>query len=339
MDEIITPERKERREALKGMNRITISDPLDTELLEDLATAAPGVQLLYLNVFDDTSFDISLLSDLKELLIIEIRKGFNLQQITLEGIQEFDVLTSFEINVNPEKSIDELDLSPFAGHPSLSVVTVACPTKRLNGLDALNSIPNLVSIGLYSLDTPELDLSALSGCKGLTSIYLGDMGPETPTEPYRITLPRDIPLKVLEMSECYGDDTVLEIDFSIMQDIIAMDSLKLTDCNLTSFDLKALDPLARIGRIDLSENKISHLDITPILEKPTFTEQALGEAAFVLDADVIIQIDKKMENELPRILKQPDKVIDDHDGEFAIEYEFGHQWLQKLLDSHTVEWI
>ena len=46
-----------------------------------------------------------------------------------------------------------------------------------------------------------------------------------------------------------------------------------------------------------------------------------------------------MENDLPRILKQPDKVIDDHDGEFAIEYEFGHQWLQKLLDSHTVEWI
>ena len=177
MDENLSPERKTRRDALKGMNRITISESLDTELIEDLVAAAPEVQLLYLNVFDDTTFDISLLSALKELLIIEIRKGFDLQQINLEGIQEFDVLTSIKINVNPEKSIDELDLSPLTGHPSLSVVTVACPTKKLKGLDALKSIPNLVSLGFYSLDIPELDLGNLSGCEKLTSISLGDIGP------------------------------------------------------------------------------------------------------------------------------------------------------------------
>ena len=339
MDETLTPARKARRESIKGLFRFTIADSFDKELVEDIVAAAPEVQVLTIEILEGTTFDLSLLCDLKELLMLKIMEGPFLQQVTLEGIQEFDLLTGLEININPEKSIDELDLTPIAGHPELFSVTIACPTKRLKGLDALKTIPKLGSIGLYSLDIPELDLSALSGCKGLTSIYLGDMGPETPTQPYRIILPRNIPLKVLEMSECYSDDTVLEIDFSIMQDLVAMDSLKLTDCNLNSFDLNALSPLARIGRIDLSENKISHLDITPILEKPTFTEQALGEPAFVLDSDVIIQIDKKMENELPRILKQPDKVIEDHDGEFAIEYEFGHQWLQKLLDSHTVEWI
>jgi hypothetical protein len=168
---------------------------------------------------------------------------------------------------------------------------------------------------------------------------MGDMGPETPTQPYRITLPRDIPLKVLEMKGCYSDDLVLEIDFSLIHDLIAIDQLALTGCNLHSFDFDVLKPLARIGSIDFSENMISHLDITPILEKPTFTERALGRPPFVLDTDVIIQIDKKMESELPKILKQPDRIIDDHDGEFAIEYEFGHQWVQKLLDTHSVEWI
>lgn len=339
MDESLTPERKNRRDSIKGLSRFTIADSFDKELVEDIVAAAPEVQVLTIEILEGTIFDLSLLSDLKELLLLKILEGPLLQQITLEGIQEFDLLTGIEINVNPETSIEEIDLTPLAGHPELHSVTIACPTKSLKGIDALKSIPRLGSIGFYSLDIPELDLSVLSGCKKLTSIYMGDMGPEISTQPYRITLPRNIPLSVLEMSECYSDDMVLEIDFSIMQDLIAMDSFALTDCNLTSFDFNALGPLARIGKINLSENKISHLDITPILETPTFTERAYGKPTFVIDTDVIIQIDKKMENELPRILKQPDRVIDNHVGEFAIEPEFGHQWLQKLLDTHSVEWI
>jgi len=339
MDEDLTSERIARRKSIKGLFRFTIADSFDEELVEDIVAAAPEVQVLTIEILEGTTFDLSLLSDLKELLLLKILEGPLLQQITLEGIQEFDLLTGIEINVNPETSIEELDLAPLAGHPELHSVTIACPTKSLKSLDALKTIPNFGSLGLYSLDIAELDLSVLSGCEKLTSIYLGDMGPETPTQPYRITLPRDIPLSVLEMSECYSDAIVLEIDFSNIQDLTAMDSFALTDCNLTSFDFNALGPLARIGKIDLSENKISHLDITPILEKPMFTERTLGEPSFVLDTDVVIQIDKKMEKELPRILKQPDRVIDDHDGEFALDPEFGHQWLQKLLDTHSVEWI
>lgn len=339
MDETLTPARKTKRESIKGLSRFTISGSYDTELVEDIVAAAPEVQVLTIKMLEGTTFDLSLFTDLKDLLMLYIMDGTLLQQITLDGIQELEGLIGIEINVNPDTSIEELDLTPLAGHPELYTVTIACPTKRLKGIDALKSIPNLGSIGFYSLDMPGIDLSVLSGCKKLKSIYMGDMGPETPTQPYKITLPRDIPLKVLEVKECCSDDLILEIDFSLMQDLIAIDQLTLTGCNLHSFDFDVLKPLARIGRIDFSENKISYLDITPILEKPMFTERALGGPPFALDATVTIQIDKNMESELSRILDQPDRVIDDHDGEFAIEYEFGHQWLQKLLDSHSVEWI
>ncbi|MHA1637658.1 MAG: hypothetical protein ACTSUO_00025 [Candidatus Thorarchaeota archaeon] len=339
MDETLTPARIARRKSIKGLFRFTITGSFDKELVEDIVAAAPKVQVLTIEILEGTIFDLSLLSDLKELLLLKVMEGTLLQQITLEGIQEFDLLTGIEINVNPETSIDELDLTPFAGHPELHSVTIACPTKSLKGLDVLTTLPKFGSLGIYSLDISELDLNVLSGCKNLTSIFMGDMGPETPTQPYRIKLPRDIPLKVLEMKECYSADLVLEIDFSLLQDLIAIDSLSLTDCNLRSFDFEVLRSLERIGSIDLSENRITHLNITPILEKPMFTERALGRPPFVLDEGVTIQIDKKMESELPMILKQPDSVVDDHDGEFAIEYEFGHQWVQKLMDSHSVEWI
>ncbi len=339
MDESLTPERKLRRESIKGLVRFTIADSFDTELVEDIVAAAPEAQVLTIEILEGTIFDLSLLRDLKGLLLLKITEGTLLQQIKLDGIQEFEFLIGIEINVNSETSIEELDLTPLTSHPELYTVTIACPLKNLKGLDVLRTLPKFGSLGIYSLDMSELDLSVLSGCKNLTSIYLGDIGPETPTKPYCITLPRDIPLKVFEITSCYSADLVLEIDFSLMQDLTAMDRVALIDCNLTSFDLNVLRPLTRIGSIDLSENRISHLDITPILEKPMFTEQTLGESPFVLDANVIIQIDKKMKPELPRILKQSDTVIDVHDGEFAIEPEFGHQWLQKLLDSHTIEWI
>ncbi|MHA1908157.1 MAG: hypothetical protein ACW98Y_12735 [Candidatus Thorarchaeota archaeon] len=339
MDESLTPERKLRRESIKGLVRFTIADSFDIELVEDIVAAAPSAQVLTIEILEGTVFDLSLLSELKDLLLLKITEGPFLQQITLEGVQEFEFLTGVEINVNPDTTIEELDLAPLAGHPELHSVTVACPVKKLKGLDVLTSLSNFGSLGLYSLDNLELDLSILSGCKKLTSIYLGDMGPETPTQPYRITLPRNIPLKVFEIISCYSADVELEIDFSIMQDLTSIDSLSLTDCNLTSFDFDILKPLERIGSINLTENRISHLDISPILEKPMFTERALFRPPFVLDANVIIQIDKKMEEEIPRILKQPDTMIDDHEGEFAVNPEFGHQWLQKLLDAHTIEWI
>ena len=59
----------------------------------------------------------------------------------------------------------------------------------------------------------------------------------------------------------------------------------------------------------------------------------------MIDQDVVIQIAKKKEDEIQEILSRPDKVVEDHNGSFAIEYEFGHQWLQKLLEINPVEWI
>jgi len=338
MVETLTPARKVRRESFKGLSRITLADSLTEEVVEDIVAAAPEVQMLYVDVLEDTSLDISLLSDLQDLLTLEIREGSNLQHINLEGIQDLELLIKIEININPEKSFDELDLTPLAGHQELKVVTIAGSIKHLKGLDALSAIPNLESLGFYSLDISELDLSALTGCKKLESIYFGDVGPETPTKPYKLTLPKNVPLKILEISECFSDELELEIDFSFIKSIKSLDSFSLVNCNLTSFDFNALSSLKRIGRLDLSNNKITHLDITPILAMPMFTEKALGEVPFVIDEDVVIQIAMSKE-ETARIIARPDKVISDHGGSFAIEYEFGHQWLRKLSHTHTIEWI
>ena len=339
MNDSLTPEREARQDSIKGLSRITYEGSITEEVVEDIVAAAPHVQILNIEVFDDTSFDLSILKELKDLLILKILEGQNLTQIKLEGIQELDVLTGLEINVNPEESIEEIDLSPLTNHPTLHAVTIACPVKNLRGLDALKTVPNFGSIGLYSLDVSELDLTPLSGCEKLESIYLSDMGPENPTKPYKITIPRNIPLKILEVSECYSEELVLDVEFSFVKDIKSLDSLSLKNCNLTSFDFRSISLLERVGSIDLSENRITHLDITPILETPTFTEKALGRETFVIDQDVVIQIAKKKEDEIQEILSRPDKVVEDHNGSFAIEYEFGHQWLQKLLEINPVEWI
>jgi len=338
MNETLTPERKARRESIKGLSRFTYSGSLTKEVVEDIVAAAPHVQILNIEVSDDTSFELSILKELKELLMLKILEGPDLAHIKLEGIQELDLLTGFEVNANSE-SIEEIDLTPLADHPNLHSVTIAGPVKNLKGLEALNTMPKFGSLGLYSLDVSEIDLTALSGCKNLESVYMGDIGPENPTKPYKVTLPKQVPLKVIEISECYSDNLKLEIDFSVLEGLDSIDSLCLANCNLTSFDFTAMSSLKRIGKIDLSNNKITHLDITPIREIPMFTEKALGETPFVIDEDVIIQIAKNKERDLQEISSRPDRVVEDHDGHFAIEYEFGHQWIRKLFANRTVEWI
>lgn len=337
MNEILTPERKERRESIKGLSRITYSGSLTKEVVEDIVAAAPHVQILNIELFDDTSFELSILKELKDLLILKIEEGLNLTDIKLEGIQEFDLLTSIEINVNSE-SVEEIDLTPLANHPVLFAVTIAGSVKILKGLRALKTMPNFGSLGLYSLDVSEMDLTALSGSEKLESIYMGDLGPENPTKPYKIILPKHVPLKILEIAECYSEDLEVDIDFSFLDNLASLDSLGLVNCNLTSFDFSAISSLKRIGKIDLSDNRITHLDITPILEMPMFTEKSLGEQPFVVDEDVVIQIAKNREQESNEIIGRPDKLIEDHDGSFAVDPEFGHKWLKNLIDSHTIEW-
>ncbi len=323
---------------MKGKSRYTWIGDLSKEVLDDLAASAPNLQLLNIALFDDTSFNISDLKELKDLLGLKILEGPELTQINLDGIQEFDQLTSLEININ-SGSIDEIDLTPLANHPELTVVTIACPAKRLKGLEAFNSIPNLQSIGFYSLDVPEIDLTALSSCRNLESIYMGDLGQENPTGPYRISLPKNSSLKIVELSECYSEELQVELDFSFLQGLDSLDSLALVNCNLTTFNFKQIVSLKRIGKIDLTNNKITHLDLTPIIDKPMFTERALGEPSFSIDEDVVIKIAKSREKEVIHFINLPDRIIDDHEGSFAIEYEFGHKWLKNIIDSHDVEWI
>jgi hypothetical protein len=97
--------RKARRKIFKGQSSITIADSLTPELVEDIEFAAPEVQLLYIDVIEDTTFDLSLLNNLGNLIGLEIREGSNLQEISLDGVQDLELLMKIEINVNPEKSI------------------------------------------------------------------------------------------------------------------------------------------------------------------------------------------------------------------------------------------
>jgi len=338
LNDTLTPERKERRESIKGLSRITWSGSLTNEIVEDIVAAALHVQILNIEIYDDTTFELSILKKLKDLLMLKIEEGSDLAQIKLDGIQELDLLTSFEVNVNPE-SIEEIDLTPLTNHPTLHAVTIAGPVQSLKGLEVLKTMPNFGSLGLYSLDVSDIDLTGLSGCEKFESIYMGDIGPENPTKPYKITLPKQVPLKILEISECFSDELEVEVDFSFLEGLISLDSLCLINCYLTSFDFSAIASLKRIGKIDLSSNKITHVDITPILEMPMFTEKALGEPPFLVDEDVVIQIAKSREQDAIDIIGRPDKLIEDHVGSFAVDPEFGHKWLKNLIDSHTIEWV
>ena len=119
--------RKARRKAFKGLSNITVADSLTPELAEDIERAAPEVQILNIDVMDDTEIDLSLLSNLGDLLSIEIREGPNLQKISLEGVQDLELLMKLEVNIDPEKSIEKIDLTPLANHLELKVVTIAGP--------------------------------------------------------------------------------------------------------------------------------------------------------------------------------------------------------------------
>ncbi|TFG32471.1 hypothetical protein EU527_09965 [Candidatus Thorarchaeota archaeon] len=339
MVETLSLERRKRRESLAGLFRIDITDAFDMELVEDIQAAAPEVQILQINVVETINLDISPLTELKNLITLKLFEGSELESISLRGIEELDALVALEININPEMSIEEIDLTPLANHPELRVVTIACLTRNLKGLEVLRTIPNLESMGFYSLDMSELDLSDLSGCQNLESMYFGELGQENPIKPFSLKLPRKVPLKIVEVSDFFSEDMEFQVDFEFLRDIESMDSLSLRNCNLTSFDFTRLSSLKRIGRIDLSENRITHLDITPILDIATFTENALGEPTFIIDSDVIIQIEKKRQDDIPTILSKKDKIVEEHKGSYAIDYEFGHQWLRKILDTHSVEWI
>jgi hypothetical protein len=51
----LTPAREARRASIKGLVRITLTGNLDKELVEDIVAVAPQVQILNLDILENTS--------------------------------------------------------------------------------------------------------------------------------------------------------------------------------------------------------------------------------------------------------------------------------------------
>ncbi|MHA2424661.1 MAG: hypothetical protein ACXAEF_07720 [Candidatus Thorarchaeota archaeon] len=331
--------RRLRREAFKDKIALTIADPLDDELLEDLLIAAPEIADLQFDVLEDDIFDTRLLSGLDDIFRLKILEGPNLKEINLSGLADLKYLQFFELNVSPDESLAEIDMTSLAGHEEIKVITIACPTRVLK-LEGLNRCPQLTGMGFYTLDFETLDLSPLSETKELESIFICDFGREIDgPQKFEIIPPKNVPLKLLNIQDAVNEKLELVIDWSFLDSREAMDEITIKNCSINTFDLTNLTALERLGNLDLTDNSIEQLNITPIITMPMFTEKALGRVPMALDDSVTLQIDKTREQDIEKILELPDVILDYHDGHYAIEYEFGHQWLRKLMQEHKVEWI
>ncbi|MFW9920331.1 MAG: hypothetical protein ACFFED_12080, partial [Candidatus Thorarchaeota archaeon] len=207
-------------------------------------------------------------------------------------------------------------------------------------LDGLGACPKLEAFSISSFVSGVLDLSQLSGASMLRSIFIGDLGREVEEkQKIRIVLPKNTHLRSLQISNPVNSFVTPDVDFSFCQSTKVMDDISLTGCNLRDFDLEPLTALERIGRIDLRQNSISRLNLTPLLEMPMLSMNNLGSQPFQIDNTVVLQIDSSRKKEIEGILEIPDYTNEDHFGDYPIEYVFGHQWLGSLLSKHSIEWI
>jgi hypothetical protein len=312
---------------------------LDGNLIEDIQAAAPDVQILTLHLIDTEEVNLTLFTSLSSLADLTLGEGEEVQEVQLDGVEQLKELIKLEVNLAPERPIPSIDLSLLQEHPELRVITIATPLGKLEGLDALSTIPGLESVGFYALELPNLDLSPLSnGPNRLESIYLGNLGQEGSDADFQLILPSGIPLKLLEVTDFIGNAGKLSINYSFLKGRESIDNLTLLNCGLLTFDMKVLAHLKRIGSLNLTENRIQRLDITPIIDIPMFTEAAFGEEVFAVDPEVIIEISRNRKNDVNTLTSREAALVPDHDGHFAIEYEFSHEWLEKLLSDHSVEW-
>ncbi|MBD3407351.1 MAG: hypothetical protein GF411_14635 [Candidatus Lokiarchaeota archaeon] len=338
MDERRCRAREIRREYFKDKSEISIAHGLNQELVEDILAVNPDIQILQFELLTDTKFETELLSHFKSLIQIGVWGGTSLKEVDLKGLSDVKSLVKFVLSIQPTNGIDKVDISPLGNLDNLEIVNILCPLRKLIGLEKLGNCPNLYALQLASLDVDNLDLSRLSG-SGIKSLHINDLGKQYPTQPYIIKMPRNIPLSEFVVSQCYSPELKVEIDFSWIEDVEAIDNLTLSQCNLSSFDLNVLSPLRRIGSIDLTENEFTHLDITPILDKPMFTEKTFTESVFKVDENVMIQIDKTKQDEIDSLIAKEDTMIEEHQGYLTVLPEFGHHWLEDLIEKHDVEWI
>ena len=125
----------------------------------------------------------------------------------------------------------------------------------------------------------------------------------------------------------------MEIDFSILNGLHFLDMLFMRNLNLEILDLSFLSNVDLLGQIDLSENKISALDVTPIMEKRMNMEYGL-----ILDEGTKILIKGKSEEEVQEILEKPDQTERILYMGREVESIFSYGWLRKITEEHDIEW-
>lgn len=326
--------RQTRRNLFANKKHLEIADRFDKELVEDLVASAPELTSLVITVLDGDILDTTGISDLEHLEVVQIVEGADLQTILLTDLGHLKHLRELNIDICENAQIGEIDLTVLAGNESLEKIRIDCPVSLLR-LDGLSSCSNLASVQISGMTGSPIDLSALSGCPKLSSIEIMYFGRDAweDIDVFEIRLPQDIPLDSLSIAG-FLEGQEPAIDFTVLRTQSHIEMLSLLNIGLTSFDLTLLEHAERLGQIDLLDNELTEVDITPILGKPMCIYHGI---AFSIDSDVKVII-RSTREKVQELIRRPDEKVITQTKHGPSENMFGYSWLQYVLDNHIIEW-
>ncbi len=175
-----------------------------------------------------------------------ILKEAGLDEVQLEGIEEFKSIGKINLSHN---RIKEIDLSPLI--PLYNLHTLDLSRNRLKSVDLspLKGKLNFAYLSLESNDLKTVDLTPIQG------------------------LPR---LQVLRL----GDNLLEEIDLSPLATVPELRVLRLTRNRLTKIDITPLQHCKKLQRVQLARNRLKELSLEPLRGIVTIEEINLDRNDF-----------------------------------------------------------
>ncbi len=330
---MISKSRQMRRNLFADKTHLEVADTFNQELIEDIVASAPSLSSIVITILEGHVFDLKGISALENLQVVQIVEGPQLQEIRLTDIGNLKHLQELYIDICEDAQIEEIDLTVLAGNESIEKIRINCSVSMLR-LNGLSSCSNLDTVQISGMTGSPIDLSALSGCPKLSSIEIMYFGRDAWEDigVFEIHLPQDIPLACLSIAG-FLEEQEPDIDFTVLKMQSHIEMLSLLNIGLTTFDLSLLEHAERIGQIDLFENELTEVDITPILEKP----MCIYVIAFGIDSDVKVII-RSTREKVEELIRRPDEKVITQTKHGPSENMFGYSWLQYVLDNHIVEW-